>query len=77
MCDAEAEHTRQFIPSSSKLIEIPLPADDPKQRQPDSTKAREILNCELTVAPNEGLVQTVGHWILPQLVEVDVQLEPT
>ena len=66
-----AEKTIALTGSSSKLIEMPLPADDPKQRQPDITKAREILNWEPKVALDEGLERTIEYFRtrLPELVE--------
>ena len=66
-----AEKTIAQTGSSSKLIEMPLPADDPKQRQPDISKARELLNWEPAVALDEGLERTIGYFrkLLPELVE--------
>jgi UDP-glucuronate decarboxylase len=66
-----AEKTIAQTESSSQLIEMPLPADDPKQRQPDITKAREILNWEPAVALDEGLERTIGYFrkLLPELIE--------
>ncbi len=48
--------------SGSQLVERPLPADDPRQRQPDISKAREILGWEPQVPLAEGLVQTIEHF---------------
>lgn len=66
-----AEKTIALTGSSSKLIEMPLPDDDPKQRQPDISKAREILKWEPTIALDEGLERTIAYFrmLLPQLVE--------
>ena len=44
--------------SSSKVIHMPLPGDDPKQRRPDITKARLFLGWEPKVPLEEGLVRT-------------------
>jgi len=41
--------------SSVKIIYKPLPVDDPKQRKPDITKAKEILGWQPTVDRAEGL----------------------
>ena len=41
--------------TSQKLISLPLPTDDPKQRKPDITKARSILGWEPKVSRAEGL----------------------
>ena len=46
--------------SASKLVHQPLPADDPSQRQPDITLAREHLGWEPTVGLDEGLAKTIA-----------------
>jgi dTDP-glucose 4,6-dehydratase len=46
--------------SSSKLVHRPLPEDDPKQRQPDITKARRIIGWEPKVELAEGLRLTLA-----------------
>lgn len=48
--------------SRSELIHKPLPTDDPKQRQPDITLAREQLGWEPTVKLEEGLKPTVAYF---------------
>ncbi|MFL5754022.1 MAG: SDR family NAD-dependent epimerase/dehydratase, partial [Bacteroidia bacterium] len=48
--------------TSQKLISKPLPQDDPKQRKPDITKAREILGWEPKVNRAEGLKITYGYF---------------
>jgi dTDP-glucose 4,6-dehydratase len=45
--------------SRSEIVHEALPTDDPKQRQPDITLAREILGWEPTVDLREGLRRTV------------------
>ena len=45
--------------SSSKLVFRPLPTDDPVQRQPDISLARERLHWEPKVALREGLLRTI------------------
>jgi UDP-glucuronate decarboxylase len=45
--------------SNSKLVHRPLPADDPTQRRPDITLARQRLGWEPTVALAEGLKKTI------------------
>jgi UDP-glucuronate decarboxylase len=48
---------------SSSTIEFqPLPADDPRQRQPDITKAKSILGWEPTIDLAEGLERTIGYF---------------
>lgn len=48
--------------SSSKIIFQDLPEDDPKVRQPDITKAREILGWEPKVSREQGLKVTVDYF---------------
>lgn len=48
--------------SGSKIIHRPLPSDDPKQRQPNISKAQELLNWGPTIALNEGLIKTIGYF---------------
>ncbi len=48
--------------TSQKLISKPLPKDDPKQRKPDITKAREILGWEPKVSRAEGLKITYEYF---------------
>jgi UDP-glucuronate decarboxylase len=48
--------------SSSKIVFKPLPSDDPKQRQPDITLAREKLGWEPRVALEVGLKRTVEYF---------------
>ena len=48
--------------SKSKLKHLPLPADDPKQRRPDITRARETLGWEPKVPLAEGLRHTVDYF---------------
>ena len=45
--------------SKSKIINVPLPTDDPKQRKPDIRKAVEILGWQPKVELNEGLTKTI------------------
>jgi dTDP-glucose 4,6-dehydratase len=53
--------------TDQKLISLPLPVDDPKQRRPDITKARSILGWEPKVARSEGLKITLDYFkSLPQ-----------
>ena len=46
--------------SSSKVVHRPLPGDDPKQRRPDITRARELVGWEPTIALRDGLVRTIA-----------------
>jgi dTDP-glucose 4,6-dehydratase len=51
-----------LVNSKSKLVIRPLPVDDPKQRQPDITRARTLLGWEPKVGLEEGLQKTVGYF---------------
>lgn len=46
----------------SRLVLEPLPQDDPKQRQPDISVAREVLGWEPKVKLEEGLERTVAYF---------------
>lgn len=48
--------------SKSKIVFWELPEDDPRQRQPDITKAKELLNWEPKVELQAGLIQTIGYF---------------
>ena len=48
--------------SRSELAYAPLPADDPRQRQPDITRARELLGWQPTVALDDGLQRTIDYF---------------
>jgi len=52
--------------SKSKLINLNLPEDDPKQRKPDIEKARTLLNWEPKVDLETGLLKTI-NWVSTQL----------
>ena len=57
-----AEMILQLTGSRSKLVFLPLPADDPRQRQPDITLAREKLGWEPKVAVEDGLKETISYF---------------
>jgi len=57
-----AEAVRELTGSSSPLVQAPLPQDDPRQRQPDITLAREHLGWEPKVALREGLRPTIAYF---------------
>jgi len=57
-----AETILKMVGSKSSLILKPLPQDDPKQRQPDITAARETLAWEPQVGLEAGLQKTVGYF---------------
>jgi dTDP-glucose 4,6-dehydratase len=51
-----------LVGSTSRIVYRPLPVDDPKQRQPDITRARTRLGWEPHVGLDEGLAQTVEYF---------------
>jgi dTDP-glucose 4,6-dehydratase len=57
-----AEEILELSGSSSKLDFRPLPQDDPKIRQPDITRARQILGWEPKVSRRDGLARTLQHF---------------
>jgi len=57
-----AETILKMVGGQSSLILKPLPQDDPKQRQPDITVARNTLAWEPQVALEEGLQKTIAYF---------------
>jgi len=57
-----AEEVLKLTGNKVKIVYKPLPADDPKQRKPDITKARKILNWEPKVQRVEGLAKTYDYF---------------
>src|SRR3569833_1790394 len=57
-----AEVVLELTGSRSRLIDKPLPADDPKQRQPDITQARTELGWEPQIQLREGLTKTIRYF---------------
>ena len=57
-----AETVLRLTKSKSRLVFLPLPADDPRQRQPDIAKAREILGWQPTVPLEAGLERTIDYF---------------
>ena len=57
-----AEIIVRLVNSKSTLVMRPLPVDDPKQRQPDITRARTLLGWEPKVGLEEGLQKTIGYF---------------
>jgi len=57
-----AKEVLELTGSKSKIVFKDLPEDDPKIRQPDTTRARAILNWEARVQRKEGLKKTIEYF---------------
>jgi dTDP-glucose 4,6-dehydratase len=57
-----ADKIIQATNSKSKIVEVPLPEDDPKIRQPDITLARKYLNWKPVVTLDQGLQSTLEYF---------------
>jgi UDP-glucuronate decarboxylase len=57
-----AEKVIELTDSKSKLIYKPLPGDDPTQRQPDISLAKQELNWSPNVQLEEGLLKTIPYF---------------
>lgn len=59
---ALAQCVKELTGSSSDIVFEPLPADDPRRRRPDITKARTLLEWEPQVGLREGLSRTIEYF---------------
>ncbi len=59
---ALAEKILEMTGSSSKIVYLPLPVDDPRQRRPDITLARKELSWEPVVGLESGLSKTIDYF---------------
>jgi UDP-glucuronate decarboxylase len=57
-----AEKVIKLTGTSSKILQQPLPQDDPRQRRPDITEAKKMLNWEPTVDLENGLIKTIDYF---------------
>ena len=57
-----AELVIELTGSSSKIVSKPLPQDDPRQRRPDITRAKALLDWEPKTRLREGLAQTIAYF---------------
>ncbi len=69
-----AEEIIKLTGTSQKIVYKPLPTDDPKQRRPDITRAKEILGWEPKVSRAEGLKITYDYF--KSLPEEDLFKDP-
>jgi dTDP-glucose 4,6-dehydratase len=58
-----AREVQRLTDSSSEIVHKELPEDDPKQRQPDISKAKQLLDWEPRVEREEGLRRTIEHFL--------------
>lgn len=59
-----AKLVKSKIKSRTKVVHLPLPKDDPRQRRPDISRARDVLGWEPKVALSEGLDATISWYAL-------------
>lgn len=57
-----AELVLDLSNSRSKMVFKPLPVDDPKQRRPDITKAKELLDWQPRINLRSGLIETIAYF---------------
>ena len=57
-----AERITKLTGSKSQILQLPLPQDDPKQRRPDITEAKTMLNWEPNIALEQGLTRTIDYF---------------
>jgi UDP-glucuronate decarboxylase len=57
-----AETVVELTGAASRIVHMPLPADDPRQRRPDISMANELLDWKPSVPLREGLIQTIGYF---------------
>ena len=55
-----ASIVRDAVGSTSEIVHMPAASDDPKQRRPDASRAREILGWEPMVSLEAGLAETIA-----------------
>ena len=57
-----AQKVAQMCGARTEIKYLPLPQDDPKQRKPDITRARQLLKWEPTIPLSEGLKKTIAYF---------------
>jgi UDP-glucuronate decarboxylase len=57
-----AQRVLELTGSKSEIVFLPLPADDPRQRKPDISVAKQVLDWEPKIALDEGLIRTIRYF---------------
>ena len=57
-----AEEVIRLTGSNSTIVHMPLPQDDPMQRRPDITQAKQMLNWEPKINLEQGLIKTIDYF---------------
>jgi UDP-glucuronate decarboxylase len=57
-----AEKVIELTGTTSQILQMPLPQDDPKQRKPNINFAKKVLGWEPTIALEEGLQKTINYF---------------
>jgi UDP-glucuronate decarboxylase len=57
-----AEKVIELTGTTSQILQMPLPQDDPKQRKPNITFAKKVLDWEPTIALEQGLQKTINYF---------------
>ena len=57
-----AQLVKEITNSNADIVLKPLPGDDPKQRKPDISLAKSLLNWQPTIELEEGLIKTIAYF---------------
>ena len=57
-----AREIRELCGSKSEILHTPLPPDDPRQRCPDITLAKQLLGWQPTISRRDGLLRTIEYY---------------
>ena len=57
-----ADQVLSLTGSKSKIVHMPIPSDDPRQRRPDLARAKEKLDWEPSIALRDGLEKTIAYF---------------
>jgi nucleoside-diphosphate-sugar epimerase len=56
-----AQEVIELTGSNSKISYLPLPKDDPRRREPDISKAKDLLDWQPMISRNSGLKETIVY----------------